>query len=400
MSSLRGRQRLDNRCFRPHFRVKGIDLNDRDAELPSPRDLSHITETEATETESAETESAEDDSAWHAMVDAVPQGILYLSDDGTILRANLRARELIGDRSNLAALAHLEPWATAKRLYELTAASGIGDFMELTDPATDRTWEITVSPPQPAGGAVMVLRDITERAILESKLRRRDHLGVLGQLVYGISHKIRSNLFGITGLTDVIASRIEDDPEIASFLAMQHRQSRRTVDVLDRLMQYAGPTERQASTAPIRPLLETALAEATSACEPSKVDCRWLLAPNLPEVAMDREQLTIAFSHVLQNALEHSPEGGHIYLRGEITNQGGGDWLQIDIDDEGPGVAAQDVPKIFEPFFSRRAQGHGLGLSIARRIVDDHDGSIVARNLDDGGFRIRIRIPAQAEPSS
>ncbi len=340
-------------------------------------------------------EPSADESAWRAMVDAVPQGILHLADDGVILRANLKARELIGDHAELATLAHLEPWATAKGLLALSTVSGIGDVREVTDPTTDRRWEIRISRPQPSGGAVMVLLDITERVLLESKLQRRDHLGVLGQLVYGISHKIRSNLFGITGVTDVLASRIGDDPEIASFLDMQHRQSQRTVDVLDRLMQYAGPTEGQDSLGPIGPVLAAALLEARSACDDQDTACRWLLDPALPDFSRDREQLTIAFSHVLQNALEHSPEGGGISIRGETYRDGSGDGVQIDIEDEGPGVAEKDLPRIFEPFFSRRAQSHGLGLSIARRIVEDHHGSISADNPHGGGCRIRIKIPSK-----
>lgn len=329
------------------------------------------------------------------MVDAVPSAILYLDRQHQFLRANRRGREMIGSHPALADLQSAEPWASARRLLDLVVASGVDDFMETSDPSTHIRWDIAVSqlrPNQTDTDFVLVIRDITDRSRLEARLRRRDQMATLGQLVYGISHKIRSNLFGITGLIDVLRAEIGGDPEIASYLDLQRQQSNLTVSLLDGLMQYAGPQDFHRTPGHLKPVVINAIDEARKRADTSaRISVQ--LQDDLPELLLDRDQLATALAHILQNALESSPRDGCVEVRGHLVTETASPFVELTIDDSGPGLADDDLSEAFEPFFSRRPRGQGMGLPIARRIVRDHLGTLALDNRPEKGCRATVRLP-------
>lgn len=329
------------------------------------------------------------------MLDAVPSAILHLDQDRNFVGSNRRGRDLVDSRENLNALLEHEPWTSASLLLDLVLATGVDDFMETKDAKTGMTWDIAVHQidgPQPHSGVVLVLRDITLRARLEDKLKQRDQMAALGDLVYGISHKVRSNLFGITGLIDVIGAQIDHDAEIAAYLDLQRQQSVQTVELLDQLMQYAGPQEHHRTPGPLGPVLNHAVQEARASDDGSRHQPSIELTENLPDLLLDRDRMMTAFTHILRNAFEHCPPEANIRVQAQLITA---PHLQVMIffDDRGPGISPKDLARVFEPFFSRRAQGRGMGLPIARRIVRDHSGTIEVRNRPQGGCRVTVKLP-------
>jgi signal transduction histidine kinase len=98
--------------------------------------------------------------------------------------------------------------------------------------------------------------------------------------------------------------------------------------------------------------------------------------------------------HLLQNAVQHSRRGGEVRLGALNLMDGGCAWVEITVQDRGPGIEPAAMARLFQPFFSQRRGGAGLGLAIARHIVDAHGGTIEAHNRPDGGARFRLRLPA------
>ena len=101
---------------------------------------------------------------------------------------------------------------------------------------------------------------------------------------------------------------------------------------------------------------------------------------------------------LLENAVQHSPAGGRVFLSAGVPSDTSGAWLECSIEDEGPGFEASDLPHLFEPFVTRRRGGTGLGLSIVHRVVADHGGTIEAGNRSQGGARFTVRLPVTAAP--
>jgi len=101
--------------------------------------------------------------------------------------------------------------------------------------------------------------------------------------------------------------------------------------------------------------------------------------------------------NLIENALQHSPAGGTVRLTAALVRSEGRIWVECVVEDSGPGIRAEDLPHVFEPFFTRRRGGTGLGLSIVERIVADHGGTLAAQNRPEGGARLTVRLPATGE---
>ena len=117
----------------------------------------------------------------------------------------------------------------------------------------------------------------------------------------------------------------------------------------------------------------------------------------LPRLVLDRKRMIQVFQNLLANAIQHSPGGGRVVFRAEPA-AGDPAGLLFVVEDAGPGFPPDALDHIFEPFFTRRRGGTGLGLSIVQRIVDQHQGEIVAANRPEGGAVVTVRLPLKPSP--
>jgi signal transduction histidine kinase len=118
---------------------------------------------------------------------------------------------------------------------------------------------------------------------------------------------------------------------------------------------------------------------------------------------MDQSRIQQVFQNLIDNAIQHSPRGKSVTITANRSGKGGQEMLEITVADQGSGFRDEDLPRLFEPFFTRRRGGTGLGLSIVQRILEQHDGDIVARNGANGGAVMTVRLPlvrdSAAEPA-
>jgi len=118
---------------------------------------------------------------------------------------------------------------------------------------------------------------------------------------------------------------------------------------------------------------------------------------DLPKLRIDRRRLSKVFVNLIENAIQHSPNGGTVTVEAQKVSDGKQDWVECAVKDAGPGILAQDLPKIFEPFFSQRRGGTGLGLAIAQRIREEHGGKLIAGNNPEVGACMVARFPVPTE---
>jgi signal transduction histidine kinase len=120
----------------------------------------------------------------------------------------------------------------------------------------------------------------------------------------------------------------------------------------------------------------------------------------LPPVRLDRDRLFRVFHNLLENAIQHSSPGDEVVVSSRVLGSDGSAWIECAVADSGPGFQAEDLPHIFEPFFTRRRDGTGLGLSIVHRIAHEHGGEVVAQNRPVGGALMTVRLPRAAAPAA
>ena len=225
-----------------------------------------------------------------------------------------------------------------------------------------------------------------ERA--QAERRREERMAAMGALVAGVAHEVRNPLFGISGTVEAFERRVGNDAYEKYFAVLKQDVGRLRALMRD-LLDYGKPAQLERTPVPLGSLLE----EAVRACEPLARDLHVdkMVPGDLPTIFVDRQRMVQVFQNLIQNALQHSPGSTSVLV--EAGRAGDGVWASVR--DAGPGFEAADLPRLFEPFFTRREGGTGLGLSIAQRIVELHGGTITADNHAEGGAVVRVSLPAE-----
>ncbi len=143
------------------------------------------------------------------------------------------------------------------------------------------------------------------------------------------------------------------------------------------------------------------VARALRACESlateRKVAVRNEVEPGLPKLRLDPGRIAQVVQNLVENAVYFSPAGAVVEIRGAVFPANGRDWLEISVADHGPGFRPEDLPRIFDPFYTRRRGGTGLGLSIVKRIAEAHGGTVEAGNGPAGGAIMTLTLPLSVE---
>jgi len=239
--------------------------------------------------------------------------------------------------------------------------------------------------------AIVAARDITQRKEMQEALRRSERMSAVGSLVAGVAHEVRNPLFGIAATLDAFEAEFGVTEETKDYLSTLRNDVSRLTRLMNDLLEFGRPQDVIRHVQSIEPLI----AEAVRVCAPKarekQVEIRQELAPSLPRVSVDADRMLQVFKNVVENAIDYSKSGDAVEIRAE---RDGGGTIVCNITDSGPGFRTEDLPHVFEPFFTRRRGGSGLGLAIVQKIVAEHGGKVMALNRASGGARIEIRIPA------
>jgi PAS domain S-box-containing protein len=244
-----------------------------------------------------------------------------------------------------------------------------------------------------AVGVQAIARDISDRRRLEERLRQSQRFEAMGSLVAGVAHEVRNPLFAMAATLDAYEARFPGGGEFRRYVdALRNELDRLTVLMQD-LLDFGRPPVVE-----LRPgNLKAAVEDALHACAPLEarlgVAVEAQLDAELPEVVLDRLRLGQAIRNLVENAIEHSPRGRAVRVTLRAASLGDAAAAECSVEDCGPGLTAEDLPRVFEPFFTRRRGGTGLGLSIVQRIVEQHRGTVGIENRPDGGAVARLLLP-------
>ncbi len=335
-------------------------------------------------------------------------GVITIDPEFRIMRVN-RAAESILDGSSEALLGReiSDVLAQNSELLRLIRDSmrhhrrqeGIETVLHRADGSTvpvELSLSILEDPMHPSGsgtGLVILLRDLTEIQALKEHIRRQDRLAALGELSAGIAHEIRNPLGIIKGAAGILRKESDQrNPRLEELSGVISEEVDRLNDVITDFLEFARPKPPQFKRHNMNDLIRGTLQMASLQIEQQKIEVHSHLASNLPEVMADEHQLHEMFLNLLLNALQSTEDGDSI----EISSRHLADEGQIEIvfSDTGMGIPAKHLKKVFNPFFTTKKQGTGLGLSVVSKIVENHHGKIFLASLQGQGAKFTIRIPA------
>ncbi|TLS53059.1 cell wall metabolism sensor histidine kinase WalK [Paenibacillus antri] len=261
-------------------------------------------------------------------------------------------------------------------------------------------WSVVMAPLYTSGtlrGAVAVLRNVTEEVRLE-KLRK--------DFVANVSHELRTPLSMLQGYSEALLDDIVSTPEERRELAQvihdeSLRMGRLVQDLLDLARLETGVLELHGVETDLAPLLQRVHRKFAALARDRGIAVE-LDTPGgegaLVLARADEDRLEQVFTNLLDNAIRHTPEGKRIFLRASRIEADNGPSLRIEVEDQGDGIPAEDLPYIFERFYKadksrKRTSGTGLGLAIVKNLVDAHEGTIHARSRIGHGTTFTVTLP-------
>jgi len=344
---------------------------------------------------------------WRQTFNAIDFPVLIVDLDGTIKRSNLAAElilgvgpeEILGTR--VGELGENEPWKKSAELIEEIRMTQMPVVEEVKDEATGKTWAITLYHINEFGSvgerAILIAQDITKRAQLEASLRQSEMMSLLGSLVAGVAHEVRNPLFGISSILDAFETRFSDRTEYQRYTNVLRDEIGRLTILMEELLEYGKPFRGELYLVSMEEMIARSVRACMPAAEVAHVNLESRVEESLPKIRIDRRRLSKVFVNLIENAIQHSPQKSSVVIEANRVVDSNQDWVQCAIRDSGGGISAEDLPKIFEPFFSKRRGGTGLGLAIAQRIMQEHHGKLIAGNNPEGGACMIARFPIPAE---
>jgi two-component system sensor histidine kinase HydH len=247
-----------------------------------------------------------------------------------------------------------------------------------------------------AVSGIVLDRDRRLRARLEEtqkNLNQAERLSIIGQMVASIVHEIKNPLVSISGALKIIHDKTITEKQRDEYLTVIENETRRLDETVHLLLNYPRPSPAVLADVDVREPLATIQKQLGFQASSQGVRIT-LKSADLPPIKGDRDQLYHAFSNIIINALQAMPEGGRIDLICSFSENPDG-WVIVEIADNGPGIKKEDLPRLFQPFYSTKKGGTGLGLVIAKNIIKEHRGSIEIDSLEGKGTRFRIALPVK-----
>jgi PAS domain S-box-containing protein len=256
-------------------------------------------------------------------------------------------------------------------------------------------------------GVIGVFRDVTLLRQLESDLQRSDRLAALGTLAAGLAHEIKNPLTSLLTFSRHLERKFDDRNFRERFGSVVPRELERINGIVERLLELARPARLSFALVRLPELLERAVELYADQLADRHIEIVREYARDVPPVQADKEALYRVFVNLVANALDAMPRGGRLIARaGWVT---GGDPLpparrraanrvKVEIEDTGTGIEPSETDRIFNPFYTTRSGGTGLGLALAHKIVQDHGGRISFTSAPGRGTTFTIVLPLVAEP--
>ena len=233
----------------------------------------------------------------------------------------------------------------------------------------------------------------------DAEMLQAEHLATMGELAAGVAHEIRNPLAGIAGAIEIITKDFPKDHPDREVMEDLRQEVRRIEKVLNDMLAYAKPKPSQFGRADLKETFARTLQLARQQIGLKNVEFSVQIPPDLPAFRMDSEQLHQVLLNLVLNGVQAIEREGKVTIAAKVDAAGGpgqGDLVEISVSDTGAGIPPESLERIFRPFYTTKRGGTGLGLSLCRRIIRQHGGTLTAESKLGKGSRFIIRLPMRA----
>jgi len=234
----------------------------------------------------------------------------------------------------------------------------------------------------------MVEQRTKELRDTQEQLVRQEKLAVLGQLAGGVGHELRNPLGAIKNAAYFLNIALEDpDPEIKETIEILGKEVETSERIINSLLDYARSKPPTVRKTDINPVIQESLSRTTI---PDQVEVQSQMDRTLPSIQADPDQLVQVFGNIILNAVQAMPDGGQLSVKSEASSP---EMIALSFSDTGVGISEENLGKIWEPLFTTKAKGIGLGLPITKTIVEAHGGTIEVESTVGEGTTFTVKLP-------
>src|SRR5918994_6747398 len=354
------------------------------------------------------------DAFFRHLVGNMRNGVLAIDRDGRLVIINDEARRLfrLAMDDSIIGLpyadvlhAHADIMRVLGGAFELKSLPNRAEMrLKSTDTVIGYTLSLVRDENSQAVGAALFFKDLTHVEQMEERERLRDRLAAVGEMAAVMAHEIKNPLAGIEVLAGLLRRKAPDNPDVQSLVGDIINEAKMANAIVQEVLAFVRPVRLQVDRTSLSDALSSALSLAEGKAPRGNIVVDLALPKDLPTLGADQHQLTQVFCNLLINAYEALEGRGRIDISARIasTDTDGAllpdghvavPTVVVDVADDGPGMPVDVAEKIFNPFFTTKAQGSGLGLAIVRKIVDAHEGRIDMTTADGRGTKFRVTLP-------
>jgi len=341
------------------------------------------------------------------VIENMPLGVIAVDREGQVLAWNRSAEEILGTPRES---------ALARHVREIAGAEGWRDSLlrSLDRGGLEAPSEHIVRRPDGASipvevnaaalrdaegtvrGAVATLTDLSNLRSMEERIRQLDRLAAVGRFASSVAHEIRNPLTGIATGVQYLSRGFPEGDERHEDVRFILREVTRLNSIIQDLLSATRPRMLTLGPVSVADAAGRAIRSLGPTIQEGRVEIRLEGADHWPKVLADTDQLQQVFLILVQNAVQAIPGHGEVAIRARPVGNPPLSRVEIEIADTGVGIEPDHLPHLFEPFYTTRPKGTGLGLFVAHGIVQRHGGSIEVVSAPGQGTRFRILLPAAA----
>jgi signal transduction histidine kinase len=236
-------------------------------------------------------------------------------------------------------------------------------------------------------------QDVTEQKRAKERLVQSERLAAIGEAMTGLAHESRNALQRSQAFLELLASQVENDPESVDLVGKIQVAQNQLHQLYEEVRQYAAPLRTSPTPCDLVELIDETWAHLEHARRGRKVQFIWRDSPQELECSVDRMMIQQVFRNILENSLAACSDPVEIHVCCRPVRKAARGAAELSFRDNGPGLSAEQRSRIFEPFFTTKQRGTGLGMTLAKRIVEAHGGTIGVRSENGRGTEIVIELP-------
>lgn len=352
---------------------------------------------------------------WMSTVDAIVDPLMIIDRDYEVIQANralshhsgVDIKNLIGMKCYKAFAGRSSPCPGCKILRTLEERRD--HHFELTDTVDQKYFEVTTQPiidtEGNLEGALHIYRDRTQAKQLQNQLIQSEKLASIGLLAGGIAHEINNPLGGILIFSQMLLKEMDQKSTHYQDIVEIEAATQRCKSIVENLLDFARQQpsiqnpKSQIEEVDVREALQSALKFGCVGGAADNIEIHENISSDAMMVQGNRNKTIQVFLNLIQNALHAMPNGGKLELKAYVDEQDTRSMAIVEVTDTGIGIAADELKKIFDPFYTSKSEGlgTGLGLSICHGIVEDMGGRIEVQSKVNHGSTFRFKVPISTQ---